>query len=105
MARSLFTLTSALLLSCPVWSADLVYRDPQGRFSLTVPAGWTPATDASGVQFTRGRAYITVLVVDGQGTTQTLASSIMQQVGSKWQNFQPFDPEQTTLGGRPATFA
>jgi len=93
------------IVICSAIAADTTYRDPQGRFSLTLAAEWKPNTDQGGVQFMRGRAYITVLVVDAQGSPQNMASSIIQTVGGQWKNFQAFEPESVTFGGRPGVFA
>src|SRR3954470_11214131 len=95
----------AAVLVCGAPAADSLYRDPQGRFSLSIGSDWTPSADAAGVQFIRGSAFITVLVMDGQGSGQNMASSILKNVSQQWQNFQTFDPEQVTFAELPGVFA
>jgi hypothetical protein len=34
-----------------------IYKDPQGRFSITIPSGWTVDTSAGNLKITRGDAW------------------------------------------------
>lgn len=48
--------------------ADSPYRDPQGRFTQTVPTGWTALPGEHDLKLVRGHAYAQLLMVDGQAT-------------------------------------
>src|SRR3954451_25077031 len=105
MLRKQLLFLSTLVLVCAPPAADSLYRDPQGRFTLTIDSGWTPTADAGGVQFMRGQAFVTVLVMDRPSSAQNMASSIMQTVSRQWQKFQAFDPEPVTFAGQTGVFA
>jgi hypothetical protein len=59
------------------------YRDGQGRYSLTIPEGWTatPATDSSGtLQLVRGSAWATVTLMTGAGNSASHPQDITYAV-------------------------
>jgi hypothetical protein len=99
-----FAILASLLPLQQAFAADPVYRDPQGRFTLSLPASWIPAQDENGVRFTRGRAYIAVLALKAQGSAQALLSSVGQSVSAQWKDFQIFDSEAATFGGAQGVF-
>ena len=69
--------------------SDSQYRDPQGRFTLIVPTGWSQTAGERDVKLVRGRAYAHLLIVDGTGSTDGLASSLVGQIGSQWKSLSP----------------
>jgi len=67
--------------------ADSQYRDPQGRFTLTVPTGWTATAGERDVKLVRGSAYAHLLIVEGNVTAEGLVSSMTRQIGAQWRDF------------------
>ena len=68
------------------------YRDDQGRYSLTVPEGWsaTPESDGSGtLQLSRGNAWATVTLMEGAGDSASrpvdIAHAILEDMRSQYQ--------------------
>lgn len=77
------------------------YQDPQGRFALQVPDGWSTAPlNGDAVQFASGNCYLTVMVFAG-ADPQTLMQGIARQTGSQWRRFAEVRRDSLDLGGRP----
>ena len=88
----------------PVGAAASTYRDPQGRFQIPVPPGWTADKAGDGARISRGSTYANVLVADGASTPSALVQQIAQQVGTQWKNFRMVQNGQWNLGGLPSEF-
>jgi membrane-associated protease RseP (regulator of RpoE activity) len=88
----------------PAGAAASMYRDPQGRFQISVPPGWTADMAGDGARISRGSAYANVLVAGGASSPSALVQQIAQQVGTQWKNFQMVQNGQWNLGGLPAEF-
>jgi len=79
------------------------YKDPQQRFEINIPTGWTAEHFGEGVKVARGAAHC--LVMEGQAPNpEALVSHLAGQVGSQWTRFQQLKQGSATLGGQPATY-
>lgn len=81
------------------------YRDPQQRFSLQVPAGWTTAPEPSGLTIARGRAYARLVMVEGRGLASDLVSHFAAEAGKQWKNFQELKRGESRFAGEAGAFA
>jgi hypothetical protein len=88
----------------PAGAAASTYRDPQGRFQIPVPPGWTADQAGDGARISRGSSYANVLVAGGAASPSALLQQIAQQVGTQWKNFRMVQNGQWNLGGLPAEF-
>ena len=88
----------------PAGAAASTYRDPQGRFQISVPPGWTADMAGDGARISRGSSYANVLVAGGASSPSALLQQIAQQVGAQWKNFRMVQNGQWNLGGLPAEF-
>lgn len=80
------------------------YRDPQQRFEINVPAGWTAEPFGEGVQIKRGGAYC--VVMEGQAETpQALVSHLVGQIGGQWTSFQELKKGSVTVSGTAAPYS
>jgi hypothetical protein len=80
------------------------YKDPQQRFEIDIPAGWTAEPFGEGVKIGRGAAYC--LVMEGRAPDpETLVKHLAGQFGSQWTRFQQLKQGSLTLGGRPAPYS
>jgi hypothetical protein len=73
---------SLLAVSLPA-SGESVYWDPDGYYTLSVPAGWNVETQSGGVSLVRGLASASFLKMKGQGTPESLVAFISDQVTSQ----------------------
>jgi hypothetical protein len=80
------------------------YRDPQGRFSLRVPNGWTTRPLDDAVELKRGNALVSVLVSEGGQDPSSLLASLAGQMGSQWKTFTRTQQAGSTLGGQEAVY-
>jgi membrane-associated protease RseP (regulator of RpoE activity) len=79
------------------------YRDPQQRFEINVPAGWTAEPFGEGVQIKHGGAYC--VVMEGQAESpQALVSHLVGQIGGQWTAFQELKKGSVTVSGMAAPF-
>lgn len=80
------------------------YRDPQQRFEINVPAGWTAEPFGEGVQIKRGSAYC--VVMEGQAESpQALVNHLVGQIGGQWTSFQELKQGSATISGLPAPYS
>jgi hypothetical protein len=78
-----------------------MYFDPQGRFRMSVPTGWTSAAvNKDSVSFVHGDSYITLTVANGQFDLAALMSSIAEQAGKQWRGFTEVSRGETSLSGQ-----
>ncbi len=94
----------AVILAAGFVHAQGVYRDPYGRFTMAVPAGWTQSASDSAIQLTRGEAYATLLALSGEGNANDILSEAVQKISSQWQDVRPVAARHVTLAARPALF-
>lgn len=81
------------------------YRDPDGRFTLTIPAGWNAAPAKGGVVVTRGNASAVFSPFDGATGPQQIVAALAAQYGAQWRNLSRFDAGEFQIGGQPAAYA
>ena len=80
------------------------YRDPQGRFSLELPAGFTATQlNNDAVQFANGAAYVTAMVVPG-GDPGVMFDGIARQTGGQWRNFTAVRRGEAHFGGHTGQY-
>lgn len=85
-------------------SAQHGFADPQGRFSVQFPNGWTansPGPDA--VSLANNNASVTVMIW-GQGDPATAISQLLDQYQSQWANFLEIKRGDISLGGQPGSY-
>jgi hypothetical protein len=81
------------------------FADPQGRFSLAVPAGWKAAPrNADAVQLSSGGAYVTAMVLSG-ADPNLFIDAIGKQAGGQWRGFAQARGGETRLAGRAGVYA
>ena len=81
------------------------FNDPQGRFSLAVPAGWKAAPlNADAVQLSNGGAYVTAMVLAGSDANMFI-DAIGRQAGGQWRGFAQARRGETRLAGRAGVYA
>jgi hypothetical protein len=100
----------------PNWNPNAVapasstaYRDGQGRYSLTIPEGWTatPAADGSGtLQLTRDSAWATVTLMTGAGSSashpKNIAYAILHDMEPKYRDTAMIDENGFKYNGHSA---
>jgi len=101
-AISLLGTTLILLASNPLRGQNS-YSDPQGRFTLAVPAGWAPSVSNGVLTLSRGDAYSILIPFSGGGAEEILSSAV-KQIASQTQNVRQVSTQQETVGGNPASF-
>lgn len=79
--------------------AQTSYRDPLGRFTLRIPAGWsTVQLNNDAVQFAHGAAYVTMLSLPGADPALTLRT-IGESTAKQWKNFTEARRGAANFGG------
>lgn len=79
-----------------------VYRDPQGRYSLKIPVGWTAKSDASGAaQLSHGASAATVFASGGTKPLD-VNHQVARQIQGQYEAFQLMNEGDLQIGGRPA---
>jgi PDZ domain len=105
----IFLAAAGLLLSATLAPAsepsDLTYRDPAGRFVITVPAGWKIRPLGDSLQIVRGDAYASVLLFDHTSDVSALLDQLSQNMGKKWKRFESLGRGESTLAGQKASTA
>jgi len=100
--RSNIQILAAGILTAFAASAQ-TYADPQKRFVLDVPAGWTAQPGADALTIVHGAAYL--LVANGTGETpDALATRLSTQFAGQWSKFQQLKRGAATVSGQPASF-
>ena len=91
-------------LSAAGW-AQTNYRDPRGRFSVRVPAGWnTTPVNADAVSFGSGNAFATVMVFTGNTDPAGLLKGVAQNTAAQWKNFTEARRGDTKFAGRTGPY-
>jgi hypothetical protein len=84
------------------------FNDPQGRFSVQAPAGWTAtALNSDAVQLSSGASYVTVLVLPN-GDPAAAIDAIARQTAGQWRGFAEArrgDTRLSGLAGKYVTYA
>ena len=97
------------LLVCAIAPASAqqsaTYRDPQGRYTTQLPAGFsTVQLNGDAVQFANGAAYVTAMVLPGNDPKMTI-DAIARQSGGQWRNFTEVRGGDTRFAGRVGPYA
>jgi hypothetical protein len=71
----------------PGGSGSGAYHDPQGRFSLAVPAGWNTASDNGNLTLSSGASWVSVATSTGAKPAD-VNHQIVQQIQAQYKNFQ-----------------
>ncbi|HLM99488.1 MAG TPA: hypothetical protein VK335_09420 [Bryobacteraceae bacterium] len=96
------------ILTLVITTLSLVYaqltqtfNDPQGRFTLQLPAGWRAVTlNPDCIQISNGGAYLTVIVSGGD--PGLAMDAVAHQFGRQWHGFEQISSSEVLLAGRPA---
>ncbi|HEU0027559.1 MAG TPA: hypothetical protein VFQ25_10635 [Ktedonobacterales bacterium] len=84
------------VLAGPPLPKTITYRDPNGRFTVTVPALWTATRQASGALLTDSSGANTVTIGDAPAQLGQTAASVADALAAQ-QGLQPASPTQ--IGG------
>lgn len=102
---------AALLASAPgvvarTPGALIDYADPQGRFYLRYPPGWTPQAraDGNGVDLVKGGTTGSVLAFAGQGTAEQLVNAFLEPISQQSREFKELRHGEATLGNARGPF-
>ncbi len=98
MGRAL--VAAAMLSAATVVFAEQRYHDPGGRYSLPVPDGWQVAEQRSGVSLVNGPAYVSLMKVEGRGTSRGLVEAVGVRITNQWQGFDNANAARCKLAGR-----
>jgi hypothetical protein len=71
----------------PGGSGSGAYHDPQGRYSLAVPAGWNTASDNGNLTLSSGASWVSVATSTGAKPAD-VGHQIVQQIQAQYTNFQ-----------------
>jgi len=82
-----------------------VYRDPQGRFSLDVPSGWSGGAAGGMTRFVSGNAYTLIHFIDGGAADPRRVVQFTEQFGQQWRNYRRVQNGNAQLGGLRGGFA
>lgn len=88
----------------PQQSQGDVYRDPNGRFSVTIPAGWTAAPQGEALMITHGATYVLITPVEGVGSGREVVATLGQQYSSQWRNLSSAGRGDYSIGGQPGAY-
>ena len=104
----LLALTVCLFAMCAAFAqtnSGTTYWDPQRRFNVRVPAGWTAeALGDTGAKVSHGSAYANVLVMEGGSKPADILAQLARQIGAQWSPFDELQRGDGTLSGHPAAF-
>lgn len=99
-----FTIFLVLLLSFSLASEwSWAYQDPQGRFAINLPQGWSPAGEQFGTTFgfmkqNPPTGLYVALMPQSQMDDQMIINNIAQMVQAQFQNLTPMGPPQSRGG-------
>ena len=78
------------------------FRDPQGRYSLTLPDGWNATTDSSGTtQLSFGPNWATLLATGGSQPID-VNHQILQQIQAQYKEFRLLNEGNLQVNGHAA---
>jgi len=78
-----------------------VYRDPQGRYRLSVPDGWNTSVDNGTLQVSSGSSWA-VLTTGGGSQAGDVNHQVTQQIQVQYTQFQKLNEGDLLLNGHPA---
>lgn len=84
------------------------YNDPQGRFTVAIPQGWTPApqgdSGATGVMISQGTSYAVLAPWGNANQPGDIVMNLAGQFQSKYQNFVMGQRGPSKLNGMDIAF-
>lgn len=90
----------------PAAGGGQLYRDPAGRFTVAVPAGWNAvpqgANGADGVQISHGNTWLVVTTVAGAAQPADVVNALQPQFASQYRNFTRTNGGPFQFNGRAA---
>ncbi len=88
--------------SNPKFSGSGVYRDPGGRYSLTVPADWSaePPANSGVLQLSSGPNW--AMIVAGGGEPREVNHQVTQQIQAQFTGFQLLNEGELKINGHPS---
>jgi hypothetical protein len=93
-------LMPGMLLVFSFASAAQIYSDPQNRFRVEVPPGWTVTPlNADSVSFVHGSSYLTILIYHGSSDLAGLIASLAGQIGRQWRELTETGRSGAVLAG------
>ena len=105
LRTAMLWLVAACLLQSIGAAAQTPFQDPAGRFTLTIPKGWTVANREPLVVTARD-ASVTVTTADGTDADAAV-QGLLGQVEGQWSRWQELKRGTTSIGGQraPLVFA
>lgn len=91
--------TAAVCLLAATAFAQRVFTDPQGRFHLVAPAGWSAESAGEGIaRIWRGEAFCTVMWMETDGESRAMVAQVISQVEGQWRNLQVVSEGGSAMG-------
>jgi hypothetical protein len=87
----------------PAHSGAGLYRDPQGRYSLTIPDGWsaTPQADSGSLLLSSGPSWA-MLMTGGGSEPRDVNHQVTKQVQSQFTGFELLNEGDLQVNGHPS---
>jgi hypothetical protein len=95
----------SLLFAALLPAQNQVYRDPGGRFSVPVPAGWTATPAGEMLQLKSGDAYAIVIVLEGGGEDPRRVARFTDDFGQRWQGYKRLNTGTLRVGNVDGAYA
>ena len=100
-----FLMASMALAQAPARQGETTYSDPQHRFTVTVPPGWTTRPEKDSFVIERGDGIFMISFDSSVNSSPNMVLSGYQNVIEKsWTQFRQLDRGQTMVSGRPAAY-
>ena len=95
---------AALLIPTLGAQSDRRYRDPNGRFTVLVPTGWSATQlNPNALQLAFGSTYVTLMVLPGADAESNMRMMAGQMSG-QWKNWSQLRQGRVVFGGRAGSF-
>jgi hypothetical protein len=94
----------AFLLLCGSAGAQTNYRDPQGRFTVTIPDGWNLQSNNGRVQLSSGPSYAVLTTGSGIAQPADVVNFLAGQFQKQYQNFRLSSQNTFKAGPHDAAF-
>lgn len=101
--RLLLPCLFAFTLSAAAQYVSTTYKDPQNRFSVAVPQGWTTAPASDAIQLMRGNASASIRITAAQANVESVIEAIASELGRGWLGFQRGQSAHIKWADQPAS--
>lgn len=81
-----------------------MYRDPQGRYEIAIPAGWQTIPVQGNLEVRNGNAYALLAPFNAQMTGEQIVSTMTRQYNTQWQRLQMVTQGQVMLSGAQGAY-